>query len=103
MDTILTEKSKAFLENQEKLKEIIQYYLNNNILLEIITCSEKIRDGENIRFGRFIFDKDKLEAMQYRDGHYLLIVKNGTGICNAVLLQAEDIPKRQVICWKEFF
>jgi hypothetical protein len=94
---------KEFLRNKKRLDKVVDYYLKNNILLEIITCNEKVVDGDSQRFGRFIFEKDKLQVMKHRNGHYLLIVKNGIGINFAGIFEAEDIPDRQCICWKEFF
>ena len=101
--TELREQDKKFLTNQKRLNKAMSYFRDNNILLEIITCTEKILDGDSYRFGRFIFDKEKHEVMKMRKGYYLLIVKNGIGINHAGVFDAEDIPERQCICWKEFF
>lgn len=96
-------REKEFLDNQNKLKEIIEYYHKNNILMEIVTCKEKIQDGDKYRFGRFVFENDKHHIMLNRKGYYFLIVKNGHGIINAKLVSALDIGKRKIVSWKEFF
>ena len=99
----MNEREKALLENQNKLKEIISYYHNNNVLMEIVTCREKIQDGEKWRFGRFIFDSQKHEALMNREGHYFLIVRNGIGIVNAKLISAKEIGNKKLVSWMEIF
>jgi len=96
-------KEKAFNENKKKLEEIISYYHDNNILMEIVTCKEKIQDGNKYRFGRFVFEKAKHEVMLNREGYYFLIVKNGHGIVNAKLISAKDIGKVNIVSWTKLF
>lgn len=103
MKTTVNENSKAIIENQALLNQVVDYYKKNNILLEIVTCNEKINDGQYERFGRFNFDYEKQKIMIRRNGHYLLIVRNGTGIVDCRLISANDIGERKIVSWKEFF
>lgn len=85
--------------------QLIDYYAENKIPIEVKTCQEYIKRGYDRkgrvkeRAGRFTFDKDQHLELIHKNGYYLFLVKNESMIVRGQLVRARDIAYLKQIAW----
>lgn len=89
----------------EYRNDIIDFYAENGIPIEVKTCKFKIgRESEHgrktlFRAGRFVLDKDQHQILQNQNGFYLFLVKDGDLLVKANLMKAKDLTFTRNISW----
>lgn len=76
------------------VNELIDFYADDGIPIEVKTCQEwinRVDDIGELRHGRFTFVKEQHEYLLCQDGYYLFIVRNGDMIVRSRLLKADDV------------
>lgn len=104
LEIILTPEIKVKLGNILFVNDLIDFYSESGIPIEVKTCQEWIERGDNrptaCRLGRFVLDKDQHDYLTLNDGYYLFIVKNESLVMRARLLKAEDITFQRNLLWR---
>lgn len=87
--------------NCERVNDLLDFYLDNGIPIEIKTCQEWINrcDRPSLRHGRFKLEKDQHEVLLVKKGYYLFLVKSGDFIVKGKLVMAEDITFFKQVTW----
>lgn len=76
------------------VNDLIDFYTDSGIPIEVKTCQEFINRVDNkgdLRHGRFTMMKDQHELLLAQGGYYLFIVKAGVFILKARLIKACDV------------
>jgi hypothetical protein len=82
------------LNNNEKLNELIKFYSQNNIRIDIVSCQEKVNENDGKRFGRFQLNKQQYDELKKIKGYYLFLVKDGKQIIAGKIVS----PKQFMYC-----
>ena len=79
--------------NVEFVNELIDYYVDAGIPIEVKTCQELINRGDrpNNRLGRFTFMKEQHKTLLDENGYYLFIVKNGDFLICFKVIRADEV------------
>ena len=90
----------SILENQNRLNNLLDFYIENNIPIKVVKCQYEIISGKRKRFGRFNLNKDKHKFLIKNNGYYLFLVENNNKLIKGKLLLAKDIKFTKLIVWK---
>ena len=82
-------KDVEILNNNEKLNELLKFYSQNNIRIDIISCQEKVKENGGKRFGRFQLSKSQYDELTKAKGYYLFLVKDGKQIIAGKIVSPE--------------
>jgi len=97
---ILTNK----FNNVDYVNELIDFYVENKIPIEIKSCQYHIKSSNSkypLRLGRFVLDKEQHEFLEIHKGYYLFMVHHNGFLIKGKLIQAVDIPFSKLITWRE--
>ena len=96
---ILTEK----LTNVIYMNDLLEFYIENNIPINIKKCKYKIRNKikneTSLRYGRFSMNKQFYDFLVEQKGYYLFIVEHLGFTVSAKLIKAKDLKFSNSISW----
>ena len=95
---ILTKK----FDNIDYINDLLNYYVNNHIPIEIKKCEYMTKSGNKKhpkRFGRFSLDKDKHEFLVRNKGYYLFLVYHNNFVISVKIMEANDITFSKLKTW----
>lgn len=90
----------SVLENQNRLNNILDFYIENEIPIKIVKCQYEIISGKRKRFGRFNLNKNKHDFLVKNNGYYLFLVETGNKLIKGKVILAKDIKFHKLIGWK---
>jgi len=91
-------------ESLEYVNNLIDFYAENEIPIEIKSCQYKIESGNPKypkRFGRFKMEKEQHNFLEIHKGFYLFLVHHNKFLVKGKLIEAVDIPFTPQITWRE--
>lgn len=97
---ILTEKFK----NVEYVNGLIDFYVENDIPIEVKSCQHFIKSGNDkypMRYGRFTMEKSQHDFLEIQKGYYLFLVHENGFLIAGKLIPATDITFMKQITWRE--
>lgn len=97
---ILNEK----FDDVEFVNDLIDFYADNHIPIEIKSCQYMIDSGNPKypkRYGRFKIDKEQHEFLEIHKGYYLFLVHHNGFLITGKLISALDIPFMYQFTWRE--
>lgn len=87
----------------EFVNELIDYYSKSGIYIEVKTCQDKVKRGEDGRYptrsGKFKLEKDQHDFLMFKDGYYLFLVKSGSLLVAGKVIKARDVPFAKTHTW----
>ena len=90
----------SVLENQNRLNNILDYYIENGIPIKVVKCQYQIKSGNGIRFGRFNLIEKNHNFLIKNNGYYLFLVESGKRLVKGKVILAKDIKYHKLIVWK---
>lgn len=103
LDRTITPELRIKLGNLEYVNELVDFYSENGIPIEIKTCQEFIDRADvqgGVRLGRFVLDREQHEFLVHKKGYYFFIVKSGSLVLRAKLVEADDITFQRKLLWR---
>lgn len=88
------------LTNQNRLNNILDYYIQINIPIKVVKCQFEIVSGKRKRFGRFNLNEKKHKFLVKNNGYYLFLVENNNRLVAGKVILAKDIKFHKLIVWK---
>lgn len=89
----------GILNHNHKLNEIIRYYSQNGIRIDIISCQEKTNSNGKERCGRFNLNQLQYNELKSLNGYYLFLVKNDKLIVAGKVLSPNDFKFQKMKRW----
>lgn len=90
----------SVLENQKRLNNILDFYIEHQIPIKVVKCQYEITSGKRKRFGRFNLNKDNHIFLTKNNGYYLFLVELDKKLIKGKVILAKDIKFHKLIVWK---
>jgi len=84
------------------INEIFDILVNDEVPIEVKSCSETIEDISTItgkRHGRFMLNKDQHDYLVANNGYYFFIVHMSNRTVKIKLIKAEKLKYNKAITW----
>lgn len=84
----------------EYVSDLIDFYTINKIPVEVKTCQDRIEAYPYGRQGRYCLDQAQHEVLTRDKGFYLFLVKSGSLLIKARLIEANNVIFKRQINWR---
>ena len=94
------------MSNFEYINELMDFYAENNIFLDIKTCQKLKNTGREkypTRKGHFVIDFEKHKQLVLNQGFYLFIVFDDGHIIRWRMVSASDLYYQERLMWDRLF
>lgn len=84
----------------EYVSDLIDFYTVNKIPIEVKTCQDRIDTFPYGRQGRYCLDQAQHEVLTRDKGFYFFLVKSGSLLVKAKLIEASEVNFKRQINWR---